>query len=880
LDFGDVRVHTGSDAVQMNGALNAQAFAHGSDIYFGAGKSPGNNELTAHELTHVVQQTGQVQSQAAPGGSPDASAPIHSSTTFIQNNITKEVHGATLSLVGAAMSSAGTGEAASVLPALKPEPQYEYDKKDEKVTKVAVTIVETKEMPVWAELGQQCQPIKDEWNRFYSALDKHEEEHVAIDRKHYKDVHRKMVGKPKAIAYATLDAVTEAANLENEAHDLSTRHGRRDGTDINGAVQCGIEKVSTEPGDAGLTSDTAIPESAEPQMMAKRQGLSDFIQPALQEIRLFGSKDSTEREKIDAALKSKDPGDVKEIKDINQATETEKLALIRILAYQGWVGSFDESKIENIWASFGDRLPQIAASEIVMWHHCMSVGADIDKLPAVIKVRDKFESDVKSKAIEYLNKNQEYILQEMQSLGVLKICIDGRKEPTKEEQSSRLKEIQEVATTVATAQKQVEQLKLIMVGYEVTVPPVEGVNDGTSPLYFDPDNPPPQGWGLTDEDVKNNNGRNWQEVYEQWKAPAGVITKAANLYPTLYSAIQESQPGVFADPDDKISQIADEKNPELALKTIADVLSATKTKIDESIQLLPNGKPAYYKLDPIHRQFLAGLPGTSGTDWSGNNFNKWVANQDLNKNKERDYWIDIGLKTAASAAFIAVELASAGTATFFIGAGIGLAATGTFTAMAWDDYVSLARTSKTNVKDDTALVDRKQVIDAEAKALAATAQFIAMFLAVGIKGVSGLQRKVPDEEKQASKEKEPSQEKEPLRLPEKGTRQKPTFDRRLASSDEAGMEHLDHRHASWSKEPKTSKFTNDAWNNIKPLVEETVERGTIGHVKPNAAGSPQAGVVYECKFSTQTGTSDRGKKLYRIRVVVDANNHVTTAFPF
>ena len=56
-DFSGVRVHTGSDAVQMNRDVNAQAFAHGSDIYFGAGKTPGNNELTAHELTHVVQQT-------------------------------------------------------------------------------------------------------------------------------------------------------------------------------------------------------------------------------------------------------------------------------------------------------------------------------------------------------------------------------------------------------------------------------------------------------------------------------------------------------------------------------------------------------------------------------------------------------------------------------------------------------------------------------------------------------------------------------------------------------------------------------------------------------------------------------------------------------
>jgi hypothetical protein len=60
-DFSSVRVHTGSEAVQMNRELGAQAFAHGSDVYFGAGKSPGNNELTAHELTHVVQQTGGVQ---------------------------------------------------------------------------------------------------------------------------------------------------------------------------------------------------------------------------------------------------------------------------------------------------------------------------------------------------------------------------------------------------------------------------------------------------------------------------------------------------------------------------------------------------------------------------------------------------------------------------------------------------------------------------------------------------------------------------------------------------------------------------------------------------------------------------------------------------
>ncbi|MEG4534872.1 DUF4157 domain-containing protein [Microcoleus sp. D2_18a_D3] len=64
-DFSQVRVHTGSEAVQMNQDLNAQAFTHKQDVYFGAGKTPGKDALTAHELTHVVQQTGKTSPASA-----------------------------------------------------------------------------------------------------------------------------------------------------------------------------------------------------------------------------------------------------------------------------------------------------------------------------------------------------------------------------------------------------------------------------------------------------------------------------------------------------------------------------------------------------------------------------------------------------------------------------------------------------------------------------------------------------------------------------------------------------------------------------------------------------------------------------------------------
>jgi hypothetical protein len=69
-DFSSVRIHTGSNAVQMNQELQAQAFTHGSDVYFNEGKyNPGSNEgkqLLAHELTHVVQQTGAKTLQRKP----------------------------------------------------------------------------------------------------------------------------------------------------------------------------------------------------------------------------------------------------------------------------------------------------------------------------------------------------------------------------------------------------------------------------------------------------------------------------------------------------------------------------------------------------------------------------------------------------------------------------------------------------------------------------------------------------------------------------------------------------------------------------------------------------------------------------------------------
>lgn len=61
-DFSGVRVHSGSNAASMSNSIQAHAFTHGSDIYFNNGQyspnSDSGKQLLAHELTHVVQQSG------------------------------------------------------------------------------------------------------------------------------------------------------------------------------------------------------------------------------------------------------------------------------------------------------------------------------------------------------------------------------------------------------------------------------------------------------------------------------------------------------------------------------------------------------------------------------------------------------------------------------------------------------------------------------------------------------------------------------------------------------------------------------------------------------------------------------------------------------
>lgn len=84
-DFSGVRIHTGAPAANLNDTLHARAFTHDQDVFFNSGQfDPGSSagrHLLAHELTHVVQQSGgapNIQRDDAGGGSTEFSDKVTS----------------------------------------------------------------------------------------------------------------------------------------------------------------------------------------------------------------------------------------------------------------------------------------------------------------------------------------------------------------------------------------------------------------------------------------------------------------------------------------------------------------------------------------------------------------------------------------------------------------------------------------------------------------------------------------------------------------------------------------------------------------------------------------------------------------------------------
>ncbi|MDQ1397731.1 MAG: hypothetical protein QOG64_2990, partial [Acidimicrobiaceae bacterium] len=88
VGFGDVRVHSGTESKALNERLQAKAFTVGRDIFFRSGVPDGGTsagqELLAHELTHVVQQSSRASRKIQRRGEYAGLNPFQQKTIDVQ----------------------------------------------------------------------------------------------------------------------------------------------------------------------------------------------------------------------------------------------------------------------------------------------------------------------------------------------------------------------------------------------------------------------------------------------------------------------------------------------------------------------------------------------------------------------------------------------------------------------------------------------------------------------------------------------------------------------------------------------------------------------------------------------------------------------------
>src|SRR4051812_19861772 len=156
-------------------------------------------------------------------------------TNFQVKNASDVHNEATLNEVATALSN--QTEAGSVVSAVGAAQNVKTNGAG-KVTGFDVDVTETVTLPTWSKADKQCQPIKDEWDRFSTAIAAHENKHLAIDRTNLADLAAKCIGVDESKLDDKIQAIRDKADKENDDFDTKSGHGTKEGTNIDAGIRC------------------------------------------------------------------------------------------------------------------------------------------------------------------------------------------------------------------------------------------------------------------------------------------------------------------------------------------------------------------------------------------------------------------------------------------------------------------------------------------------------------------------------------------------------------------------------------------------------------------------------------------------------------------
>jgi predicted secreted Zn-dependent protease len=139
-----------------------------------------------------------------------------------------DVHGGSLAAVASVISQLDE--------AGKTEWSPTYVMTDGNPPDVTVTVKTKITMPRWPEYGTACQAEKDEWDRFFAALEAHEQGHVDLVRQHLGGIDEQMAGQSSDGAKQLWVSALQDLQSASDNYDVDTDHGRNQGTVIDVSV--------------------------------------------------------------------------------------------------------------------------------------------------------------------------------------------------------------------------------------------------------------------------------------------------------------------------------------------------------------------------------------------------------------------------------------------------------------------------------------------------------------------------------------------------------------------------------------------------------------------------------------------------------------------
>jgi len=471
--------------------------------------------------------------------------------------------------------------------------------------------------------------------------------------------------------------------------------------------------------------------------------------------RLFGSDSRSNEDKVKDAIRTKSFSDIEAVIDAHALHQVDVATRIDFI----WAVLSDSGlhlpdtkggMVSKIWQSIISTLGKewwrnLSTSQLHTFSWCVDQSYIYPFIPGddqfgITEIRQAFRAHVQGLASVYLRDNEKIVVAELDKLGL------GEKPDTSEEgkakQQARLKATQDAAATLRQYRRLQAQLRELPVGYTEAVPHstpkyspnpnIQGpeqkepqANASYSPdvwVLYDPGGPPP----VPPKAGQDPPMPKWEDVDASFQKANKVIADILAEFPVLYAAMADDESSGWGDPnnpDAAVGRIARQPEED-ARKTVGEALHDVKDRITGTAGKIGT-RIKYFDLKPLQEQLYsgtakanivaAGLGQEVWTKGSAQWFAKRITKDDDEQNQLEQL---LEVTTLLAAAFILGPLVGPELA-IVLRAGSYATSAG-IAARDWSDYLTKAAAAKTNLTDDTAIMDKGTVNEAKSAAFMST----------------------------------------------------------------------------------------------------------------------------------------------------------------